>query len=74
MNRYYVKEIKDDNVFYCDVTWGVFDSHAEDPEKRHCKDELGNLVVWTYEKLAAEKIAEVMNVDQYIHEAHFNEL
>lgn len=74
MNRYYVKEIPDKNVFYSDVTWGVFDSKPEDPDKRHCKDEFANLVVWTYEKLAAEKIAEVLNVDEYIHEKHFNEL
>ena len=27
-----------------------------------------NLIVWTYEKLSAEKIAEVLNIDEYSYE------
>ena len=66
MDNYYVEVM--------DNYWGVFYRHPEDPDRRHCKERYPNLVVWTYEKIYADKIAEALNVDDYIHNRYLEEL
>ena len=63
MNRYYVKQIDEDK-------YGVFDSIPRDDEHVHCKDPEANLIVWCCVELNAEKIAEVLNVDDHIYDRY----
>lgn len=64
MNRFYVKRMVEMNPVEMTVKWGVFDRKPENTGI-HCKDPDANLIVWTYSELAAEKIAEVLEVDAY---------
>lgn len=73
MDRYYVKPIIQINPIDYDEVWGVFDSIPYDETHIHCQDEDANLVVWTYNEGYAHKIAEILNVDEYIHESEFDE-
>ena len=68
MKRYYVKPIIEQCPWDCDVKYGVYDASPKDPEKIHCRLDDPNLILWTYNKLNAEKIAELLEVDDYIHE------
>ena len=65
MDRYYVKQIEEG-------MYGVFDSRPYNT-KIHCPDDDPNLIVYTYEKIYAEKIAEMLNVDEFIHERYLEE-
>lgn len=65
MDRYYVKQIEED-------MYGVFDSRPYNT-KIHCPDDDPNLIVYTYIEGYAIKIAEILNVDEYIHERYIEE-
>ena len=73
MNEYYVAKIEHGNSIHTDICWGVFRREHSDTETLNRPKENLNLIVWTYEKLAAEKIAEVLNVDEFIHERYLEE-
>lgn len=68
MNEYYVEKIEHGNSIHMDVRWGVFRREHSDTEMLIKPKNNPNLIVWTYEKLSAEKIAEILNVDDFIHE------
>lgn len=73
MGEYYVEQIVEENAFYRQVKWGVYRKEHSDTEMLNKPKENLNLIVWTYEKLYAEKIAEMLNVDEYIHERYLEE-
>ena len=73
MNEYYVEKIVEENVFDRQVMWGVYRREHSDSEMMTRPKENLNLILWCYEKLAAEKIAEVLNMDDYIHERYYEE-
>ena len=73
MNEYYVAKIEHDNSVHMDIYWGVFRQEHSDTEALNRPKENLNLIVWTYEKIYAEKIAEMLNVDEYIHERYLEE-
>lgn len=68
MNEYYVEKIEHGNSIHMNVRWGVFRREHSDTETLTKPKDNPNLIVWTYEKLSAEKIAEVLNIDDFIHE------
>ena len=73
MEDYYVEQIIEENGFYKQIKWGVFRKEHSDTEMLNKpKDDL-NLIVWTYEKIFADKIAEMLNVDEYVHERYLEE-
>ena len=73
MEEYYVEQIIEENGFYKQIKWGVFRKEHSDTEMLNKpKDDL-NLIVWTYEKIFADKIAEMLNVDEYVHERYLEE-
>lgn len=65
MDRYYVKQIEED-------MYGIFDSRPYNT-KIHCQDDDPNLILWTYSEGYAIRIAEILNVDEYIHERYIEE-
>lgn len=73
MNEYYVEEIVEENGFYRQIKWGVFIREHSDSEMLNKPKENLNLIVWTYEKIYAEKIAEMLNVDEFIHIKYMEE-
>lgn len=73
MNEYYVEEIVEENGFYRQIKWGVFRREHSDSEMLNKPKENLNLIVWTYEKIYAEKIAEMLNVDEFIHIKYMEE-
>lgn len=73
MNEYYVAKIEDGNSVHKDIYWGVFRQEHSDTEMLNKPKENLNLIVLTYEKIYAEKIAEMLNVDEYIHERYLEE-
>lgn len=73
MNEYYVAKIEHGNSVHMDIYWGVFRQEHSDTEMLNKSKENLNLIVWTYEKIYAEKIAEMLNVDEYIHERYIEE-
>ena len=68
MNEYYVEKIEHGNSIYTNVYWGVFRREHADSEMLNKLKSNPNLILYTYEKIYAEKIAEMLNVDNYIHE------
>lgn len=68
MKEYYVEKIEHGNSIHMDVRWGVFKRERSDTEMLNKPKNNPNLIVWTYEKLYAEKIAEILNIDEYIYE------
>lgn len=68
MKKYYVKQIVSISPCEYDRKYGIFMSEPKDPEKIHCKEDDPNLIVWTYDKLIADKIAELLDIDDYMHE------
>lgn len=68
MKEYYVEKIEHGNLIHMDVRWGVFRRERSDTEMLNKPKNNPNLIVWTYEKLYAEKIAEVLNIDEYSYE------
>lgn len=68
MKEYYVEKIEHGNLIHMDVRWGVFRRERSDTEMLNKLKNNPNLIVWTYEKLYAEKIAEVLNIDEYSYE------
>ena len=68
MNEYYVEKIEHGNSIHMAVCWGVFRREHSDTEMLNKPKDNLNLIVWTYEKLSAEKIAEVLNIDEYNYE------
>ena len=73
MNEYYVAKIEYGNLVHMDIRWGVFRREHSDTEILNKPKENLNLIVWTYEKIFAEKIAEMLNVDEYVHERYLEE-
>lgn len=73
MNEYYVAKIEHGNSIHMDIYWGVFRREHSDTEALNKPKENLNLIVWTYEKIYAEKIAEILNVDEFIHERYIEE-
>ena len=73
MNEYYVDKIVEENPAYKQIKWGVFRREHSDTEMLNAPKENMNLIVWTYEKVYADKIAEMLNVDEYIHERYLEE-
>ena len=73
MNEYYVAKIEHGNSVHMDIYWGVFRQEHSDTEMLNKSKENLNLIVWTYEKIYAEKIAEMLNVDEYVHERYIEE-
>lgn len=70
--NYYVKPIVNISTFDYDRKWGVFAKRPEDTTKIHCKDEDANLILWVYDEIVAYKIAELLDVDDYMHETENN--
>lgn len=68
MKEYYVEKIEHGNLIHMDVRWGVFRRERSDTEMLNKPKNNPNLIVWTYEKLYAEKIAEILNIDEYSYE------
>ena len=68
MNEYYVEKIEHGNSIHMDVRWGVFRREHSDTEILTKSKDNPNLIIWTYEKISAEKIAEILNIDDFIHE------
>ena len=73
MGEYYVEQIVEENAFYRQVKWGVYRKEHSDSEMLNKPKHNLNLILWTYERLSAEKIAEVLNADDYIRERYLNE-
>lgn len=73
MNEYYVEKIEHGNMVHMDIRWGVFRREHSDTETLNKPKNNPNLIVWTYEKIYAEKIAEMLNVDEYVHERYLEE-
>lgn len=73
MNEYYVEKIEHGNSVHMDICWGVFRREHSDTETLNKPKENLNLIVWTYEKIYAEKIAEMLNVDEFIHVKYMEE-
>ena len=73
MNEYYVAKIEYGNLVHMDIRWGVFRREHSDTEILNKPKENLNLIVWTYEKIFADKIAEMLNVDEYVHERYLEE-
>lgn len=73
MNEYYVEKIEHGNLVHMDIYWGVFRREHSDSEILTKPKSNPNLILWTYDKLYAEKIAELLNVDEYIHERYLEE-
>lgn len=71
-SNYYVKAIVDISPFEYSRTWGVYSKKPEDPEKIHCQDDDPNLLIWTYDELVAHKIAELLDLDDFMHETENN--
>lgn len=69
MDEYYVEKIEYGDL----VRWGVFVREHSDTEMLTKPENNLNLILWTYEKIYAEKIAEMLNVDEYIHERYLEE-
>ena len=64
MNRYYVKPIVEMNPIDSSVRWGVYDGQPKNTGI-HCKETDPNLIVWTYSEITAEKIAELLMIDDF---------
>ena len=73
MEEYYVEQIIEENGFYKQIKWGVFRKEHSDTEMLNKPKDNLNLIVWTYEKIFADKIAEMLNVDEYVHERYLEE-
>lgn len=74
MGEYYVEQITEENGFYKQIKWGVYRREHSDSEMLNKPKNNLNLIVWTYEKIYADKIAEMLNVDDYIHERYLEEI
>ena len=68
--RYIVKRIVNITAVEYTRSWGVYDNTIVDPDSRHCdnSDFRLNLVVECKSELIAEKIAELLNIDDFIEE------
>lgn len=73
MNEYYVEKIEHGNLVHMDICWGVFRREHSDTETLNKPKENLNLIVLTYEKIYADKIAEMLNVDEFIHVKYMEE-
>ena len=67
-DRYIVKRIQQISPIEMVVTYGVYENYATDPDRRHCNDHYANLVVECKSELIAEKIAELLNIDDFTEE------
>lgn len=63
MSRYYVKPIVEMNVFDSSVRWGVYE-YSENTGI-HCKETDPNLILWTYSEVSADKIREILEIDDF---------
>lgn len=68
MKNYYVKPIVQISPCQYDRKYGIFSKQPKDETKIHCKDEDANLVLWVYDEIIAEKIAELLDIDDFINE------
>jgi hypothetical protein len=67
-NRYIVKEFLEGDYFEREVRYAVY-YHVENTFKHiHANEDLCNLVVVCNTRLVADKIAEILNVEDYIQE------
>ena len=66
--KYIVKPIVNVTAVEYVRTYGVYENYATDPDRRHCNDHYANLVVECKSELIAEKIAELLNIDDFIEE------
>ncbi len=73
MNEYYVEKIEHGNSVHMNVYWGVFRREHSDSEMLNKPKSNLNLILYTYEKIHAEKIAEILNIDDYVHEKYLEE-
>lgn len=69
-DRYIVKRIQQISPIEIVVKYGVYDNTIVDPDNRHCigDDPNLNLIVECKSELIAEKIAELLNIDDFIEE------
>lgn len=69
-DRYIVKRIQQISPIEMVVTYGVYDNTIVDPDSRHCdnSDFRLNLIVECKSELIAEKIAELLNIDDFTEE------
>lgn len=68
--RYIVKRIQQISPIEMNVTYGVYDNTIVDVDSRHCdnSDFRLNLIVECKSELIAEKIAELLNIDDFTEE------
>ena len=66
MNRFIVKEFIEGNYFERETRYGVYEYVENTFKHVHTNEDLCNLVVVCHTKLVAEKICELLNVDNYI--------
>lgn len=66
--NYYVKALVQVSPIEYNRTYGVFMKRPEDTTHIHCDDEEANMILWTYDELIANKIAELLDIDDYIKE------
>ena len=69
-DRYIVKRIQQISPIEMVVTYGVYDNTIVDLDSRHCdnSDFRLNLIVECKSELIAEKIAELLNIDDFTEE------
>ena len=69
--KYIVKPIVNVTAVLYERKWGVYENYVVDPDSRHCdnSDFRLNLVCECKSELIAEKIAELLNIDDFIEEA-----
>lgn len=69
-DRYIVKRIQQISPIEMVVTYGVYDNTIVDADSRHCdnSDFRLNLIVECKSELIAEKIAELLNIDDFTEE------
>lgn len=68
--RYIVKPIVNITAVEYTRSWGVYDNTVVDPDGRHCisSDPNLNLIVECKSELIAQKIAELLNIDDFTEE------
>lgn len=67
MNKYVVRKMQHVSPIEMTIRWGIFDSRPSELGV-HFDDPDANVLIWTYSELVAEKICELLNLDEYSYE------
>ena len=64
MSKYIVRKMQEVSPIEMTVRYGVFDSQPSETGV-HCESLDDNLLIWTHSELIAEKIAELLTIDDF---------